>query len=161
MSNTHDMRRSTVLLSCLVLLLLVLPAAAQPSGDGALVFAPAGLSVDQYDVITTPEVVEVEAHDGVVLHTRVYRPDTGGGPTPVILVHSPYYNGLLLGDDTRSLDLVEFFTPKGYTVVLSDLRGTGNSGGCGEQDGPNQAKDFATLVEHFADQPWSSGKVGS
>ena len=161
MSNTHDMRRSTVLLSCLVLLLSVLPAAAQPSGDGALVFAPAGLSVDQYDVITTPEVVEVEAHDGVVLHTRVYRPDTGGVPTPVILVHSPYYNGLLLGDDTRSLDLVEFFTPKGYTVVLSDLRGTGNSGGCGEQDGPNQAKDFATLVEHFADQPWSSGKVGS
>jgi hypothetical protein len=59
------------------------------------------------------------------------------------------------------MDIVEFFTPKGYAVVLSAVRGTGNSGGCGEQDGPHQAKDFKTLVEHFAQEPWTNGKVGS
>ena len=130
---------------------------------GPLAFAPEGLSADRFPEATAVRV-DVPAHDGVQLHARVYRPDTSSDPswqTPVILVHSPYYDGALLGDDQRSLDLVQRFTPKGYTVVLSDLRGTGNSGGCGEQDGPNQARDFRTLVEHFAAQPWSNGKVGS
>ena len=154
------MRRAVAPLLGLLLVLTLLPSVVAADPAPPLVFAPAGRSVDRYPVATAA-VEEVVAHDGVVLHSRVFRPDTGGAPTPVILVHSPYYNGLLLGSDTRSMDLVERFTPKGYTVVLSDVRGTGNSGGCGEQDGPNQAKDFATLVEHFAAQPWSTGKVGS
>jgi predicted acyl esterase len=132
--------------------------------DAPIVFAPAGMTTDRFPEASQPERVDVAAHDGVLLHARVYRPDTSSDPgwrTPVILVHSPYYNGVLLGSDTRSLDLVEHFTPKGYTVVLSDVRGTGNSGGCGEQDGINQQLDFATLVEHFAGQEWSNGKVGS
>lgn len=154
------MRRAVAPLLGLLLVLTVLPSVVAADQAGPLAFAPAGLSTDRY-AVATATVEEVVAHDGVVLHTRVFRPDTGGEPTPVILVHSPYYNGLLLGSDTRSMDLVERFTPKGYTVVLSDVRGTGNSGGCGEQDGPDQAKDFATLVEHFAAQPWSTGRVGS
>ena len=141
------------------------PALAQPAPAGApLVFAPHGVTTDRFPAATTPQRVDVTAHDGVNLHARVFRPDTSSDPswkTPVILVHSPYYDGVVLGSPSRSMDLVERFTPKGYTVVLSDVRGTGNSGGCGEQDGANQAKDFATLVEHFAAQPWSSGKVGS
>lgn len=131
--------------------------------DAPLVFAPQGLSQDRF-AVAAAERVDVRARDGVQLHARVFRPDTSSDPgwrTPVILVHSPYYDGALLGSATRSLDLVEFFTPKGYTVVLSDVRGTGNSGGCGSQDGADQAEDFALLVEHFAAQPWSNGKVGS
>lgn len=156
------MRRLLWSLSISVLLLSSLPAVSGAvTAEGPMAFEPAGLSTDRFDPVTTPEIVEIDAHDGVALHTRVFRPDTGGEQTPVILVHSPYYNGLLMGDDERSMDIVDYFTPKGYTVVLSDVRGTGNSGGCLEQDGPNQAKDFATLVEHFADQPWSNGKVGS
>ena len=141
-------------------------AAAQAPVDAGppLRFAPRGLTTDRFPVATEPERVDVPAHDGVQLHARVYRPDTSSDPgwrTPVILVHSPYYDGLVLGDAERSMDLVERFTPKGYTVVLSSLRGTGNSGGCGEQDGADQARDFKTLVEYFAAQPWSNGRVGS
>jgi predicted acyl esterase len=141
-----------------------IPADDGDPGDGPVVFAPSGLSTDRFPEVTEPERVDIEAHDGILLHARVYRPDTSsdaGWRTPVILVHSPYYNGVLLGSETRSLDLVEYFTPKGYTVVLSDVRGTGNSGGCGEQDGINQQLDFGTLVEHFAAQEWSNGRVGS
>lgn len=142
------------------------PVADEPivTQQGPIVFAPAGQSTDRFEAVTEAQRVDVLAHDGVALHARVYRPDTASDPswrTPVILVHSPYYDGMTQGDQSRSLDLVEFFTPKGYTVVLSDVRGTGNSGGCAEQDGPNQALDFATLVEYFAAQPWSNGKVGS
>jgi predicted acyl esterase len=159
-------RRLVALLAAVALAVAAAPlsVSAAPRDGDPLVFAPAGRSVDRFPVAATAERVDVPAHDGVLLHARVYRPDTSADPswrTPVILVHSPYYDGVLLGDDLRSLDLVKRFTPKGYTVVLSDVRGTGNSGGCGEQDGPNQARDFATLVEHFAAQPWSNGKVGS
>jgi len=139
------------------------PLGAQAAGgnDQALVFAPQGVTQDRFPKATTAQVDEVYAHDGVVLSSRVYRPDTSSDPdwkTPVILVHSPYY-GTAASPGTRSMDLVDRFTPKGYTVVLSSVRGTGDSGGCLEQDGPNQAKDFKTLVEHFAAQPWSNGKV--
>ena len=139
------------------------PAAATPEA-GPLVFAPAGVTTDRFAPATTPERVDVAAHDGVTLHTRVFRPDTSADPewrTPVILVHSPYYPGTALESANRSMDIVGYFTPKGYTVVLSDVRGTGLSGGCLDQDGPDQARDFRTLVEHFADQPWSNGAVGS
>lgn len=157
-------RTLATLLSTVLLVGLVPFTTAATDGDGPLVFAPAGITTDRFPVATTPERVDVEAHDGILLHARVYRPDTSSDPswrTPIILVHSPYYNGQVYGSPARSMDLVQRFTPKGYTVVLSDVRGTGNSGGCGEQDGINQQLDFATLVEHFAQQPWSNGRVGS
>ncbi len=164
------MRRRLALLTSLALLVGLAPVAAQAidlpgtgPGSGPMVFAPAGSTGDRFPVATAQRV-DVTAHDGIALHARVFRPDTSSDPawkTPVILVHSPYYDGVAQGSPDRSLDLVQRFTPKGYTVVLSDLRGTGNSGGCGEQDGANQARDFRTLVEHFAAQPWSNGKVGS
>lgn len=159
------MTRRLLLVLCVLVGLVAAPAAAQTDDTAApLTFAPQGMTTDRFPEATEPERVNVKAHDGIDLHARVYRPDTSSDPDwrlPVILVHSPYYNGQLFGSADRSLDLVEYFTPKGYAVVLSDVRGTGNSGGCGEQDGPNQAQDFKTLVEHFAAQPWSNGKVGS
>ena len=141
---------------------LVAQAQADPPDD-PIVFAPQGLSEARFPKATTFTAVDVPATDGVLLHARVYRPDTSSNPswkTPVILVHSPYY-GTDASPGTRSMDLVDRYTPKGYTVVLSSVRGTGESGGCLEQDGPNQAKDFKILVEHFAAQPWTNGKVAS
>lgn len=142
---------------------VAVPAAGQDAdvSDEPIAFAPRGLTQDRFPPATTPQWTDVTAHDGVILASRIYRPDTSSDPqwkTPVILVHSPYY-GAAASPGTRSMDLVDRFTPKGYTVVLSSVRGTGDSGGCLEQDGPNQAKDFKTLVEHFASQPWSNGKV--
>ena len=145
-----------------VLALPAVPAAASEAGP--LVFAPKGKSTDRFAAVTTPQNLYVTAHDGVKLFARVYRPDTSSDPdwrTPVILVHSPYYSAVLQGSETRSMDIVQHFTPKGYTVALTDVRGTGNSGGCPEQDGQDQARDFRDLVEYFAGQPWSNGKVGS
>ena len=149
---------------------LALGAVAAPAGAESrrkskpLVFAPQGKSKPRFPVAEDPQRVEIEAHDGIALHARVYRPNTSSDPrwkTPVILVHSPYYDSMFLGDDERSMDIVERYSSRGYTVVLSDVRGTGNSGGCNEQDGINQAKDFKTLVEYFAKKPWTNGKVGS
>ncbi|MEA2452779.1 MAG: hypothetical protein QOG04_1489 [Actinomycetota bacterium] len=159
------MPRFARLIVAVAIAISALPSTAlAQEAPGPLVFAPKGASQDRFDVVATPKRVKVKAHDGIDLAARVYRPDTSSDPswqTPVILVHSPYYDGVTQGDSERSLDIVNYFTPKGYTVVLSAVRGTGDSGGCPEQDGPNQAKDFKTLVEYFAAQPWSNGLVGS
>ncbi len=141
------------------------PTTSPASAGQPLEFAPRGITTDRFEV-PTAEDVTVLAHDGVELHARLFRPDTSAEPDwkpPVILVHSPYYpaTGGLLGDAERSMDIVERFTPKGYAVALTDIRGTGQSGGCLDQDGANQARDFATLVEHFAGLPWTNGRVGS
>ncbi|MGH2710696.1 MAG: CocE/NonD family hydrolase, partial [Actinomycetota bacterium] len=138
-------------------------ARAEDASDDPIAFEPKGLTQDRFPKAASFTAVEVRAHDGVMLHSRVYRPDTSSDPswkTPVILVHSPYY-GTDANPGSRSMDLVDRYTPKGYTVVLSSVRGTGESGGCLEQDGPNQAQDFKTLVEYFAAQPWSNGRVAS
>ena len=163
MAKSPGMTRRLVLVLCLLLGLIGAPAASAQN-PAPLTFAPKGMTTDRFPAATEPVREDIEAHDGILLHARVYRPDTSSDPDwkqPVILVHSPYYNGMTQGSATRSMDIVEYFTPKGYAVVLTDVRGTGNSGGCGEQDGPNQAQDFATLVEHYAAQDWSNGKVGS
>jgi predicted acyl esterase len=139
------------------------PGLAAPADGGPIRFAPQGVTTDRFARARTPEVVELVAEDGVVLHGRLFRPDTSSEPgweQPVILVHSPYYNQRTREPNTRSLDLVERFTPKGYAVLLTDVRGTGNSGGCASQDGEDQARDFATWVDWAASQPWSNGRVG-
>jgi predicted acyl esterase len=155
------------LVALAVSLLVAVPAGAARAQEPApWVFDPQGLSADRFPPAGEPEVVEIPAHDGVMLHARVYQPDTSSDPswrTPVILVHSPYFDYLYetVLPARPYAWLIDRFTPKGYTVVLSDVRGTGESGGCLEQDGINQARDFKTLVEHFARQPWSNRRVGS
>lgn len=107
------------------------------------------------------------SHDGVKLHTRIFRPkapDTW--EAPVLLHMSPYFgpNNAATGPvpTGSGLDgwLVSHFVPRGYAVALNDVRGTGESGGCLEQTGPLQTKDGFRVVEDLASQSWSNGRVG-
>jgi putative CocE/NonD family hydrolase len=97
--------------------------------------------------------------DGISLFAEVYLPD-GPGPWPTIL-HSTPYKHL---DKPLSLvggnGLVDFYVPRGYAVVLADVRGFGDSEGCVEVWGANEQQDQYDLVEWVAAQPWSDGKVG-
>ena len=115
-------------------------------------------------------------HDGTEVHIEVTRPaDANGRPVdgewPVILEASPYHGTLadregmrILPDprdeDGTSLGLTGYFAPKGYAVVMMDLRGTGLSDGCLDHLGANDAKDLEQVVEWAAAQPWSNGRVG-
>jgi uncharacterized protein len=123
---------------------------------------------------TVREVVDVEMADGTHLYTEVVRPDPslhGDGPWPVILEASPYHGTLADRDGTRMfpdptddegnlLGLTGYFAPRGYAVVMVDLRGTGRSSGCLDQLGPNDASDLKEIVEWAASQDWSNGRVG-
>jgi putative CocE/NonD family hydrolase len=108
--------------------------------------------------------VMVPMRDGVRLATDVYRPAAGGeplpGPFPAILGRTSY-------DKTAGPMWVEpvadFFTRRGYVVVLQDLRGRHRSEGTGQYFhtvNPSEGPDGYDTVEWIAAQPWSSGRVG-
>ena len=89
----------------------------------------------------------------------------------MILEASPYHGTLAdregrrilpdpVGEDGVALGLTGYFAPKGYAVVMMDLRGTGFSDGCLDHLGPDDAKDLHQVVEWAASQPWSTGRVG-
>ena len=141
--------------------LLLLPAAA-----GAYVPADADWT-ETY--ITAP--------NGDVLHADVLRPK--GQPldadhqTPVIMTISPYtghsnqtgtdYDPEASGPSARFADFEDGsgVFAKGYTYVIVDLPGFGGSSGCTDWGGPSEQAAVKSAVEWAADQPWSSGKVGT
>ncbi|MDP3968799.1 MAG: CocE/NonD family hydrolase [Nocardioides sp.] len=127
-----------------------------------------GLSEDQYE--TVKEELRLPMWDGTELHLEVTRP-TADGDWPVILESSPYHGTLAdregmrilpepRDDEGTSLGLTGYFAPKGYAVVMMDLRGTGKSDGCLDHLGPHDAKDIKQVVEWAASQSWSNGRVG-
>jgi putative CocE/NonD family hydrolase len=103
--------------------------------------------------------------DGTKLHSRIYRPaDRGEWLSPIILHVSPYFgpNSASNIPQGNGLDgwLVSHFVQRGYAVVLNDVRGTGESGGCLEQTGPKQTQDEYIVIEDLATMPWANGRVG-
>jgi predicted acyl esterase len=151
------------------------PGGAAVQGVGAPGAAPAdylktkGLSAPVYDK-TRRDVVRLPAYDGRLLYLEIVRPDAPGR-FPVVLESSPYHGTLADRDGTRilpgpkdadgkPLGLTGYFAPRGYAVVMMDLRGTGRSQGCLDHLGPKDARDLKQVVEWAASQSWSNGKVG-
>lgn len=134
--------------------------------DPALGVPGAGLKLDALSKPTfsmLPRVVEyvTATIDGIALHTEVWLPE-GEGPWPTILAMSPYNNLDRTLDPVGELetDFRDFYVKRGYAVVLTDVRGTGNSEGCMDMMGAKEQQDGYDVVEWIAAQPWSDGKVG-
>jgi len=144
-------------------LLLTLPWSSQAAGLLPLptlpdVPAPVygyGIDADQ----------PVTMSDGAVLKADVWYPtdaagNRAGGPFPVLLQQTPYskdvipYSGSVGSTDVRTL------VGQGYIVVISDVRGTGDSPGYNQLLAPIEASDGATMAQWAARLPNSSGKVG-
>ncbi len=99
------------------------------------------------------------------LATDIYRPadDSGNaveGQFPVIVGRTSY-------DKSNPVIWIEAvakaFVPRGYVVVLQDLRGRGDSEGTGDYfhtANQKEGLDGYDTIEWAAGQPWSNGKVG-
>jgi uncharacterized protein len=154
-----------------VLLFAVAPAAwaqstAGPPTDYTQV---EGLSEPAFGELQRDEV-RVPMADGTELYVEVVRPKAEGR-RPVILEASPYHGTLADRDGTRilpdpkdeegkPLGLTRYFGPRGYAVVMVDLRGTGRSQGCLDHLGQNDGSDLKQVIEWAARQDWSNGRVG-
>ncbi len=98
--------------------------------------------------------VRIPMRDGIALSTDIYRPDSPGR-FPVILVRTPYDNGL-----ASSRRAGKHWATLGYVYAVQDVRGRGDSDG---EFYPlvAEAKDGHDTIEWLARQPWSSGRVGT
>lgn len=96
--------------------------------------------------------VPIPMRDGTVLRATVCRPDDGER-RPVVLVRTPYGEA-----DTRTVP-VQPALDRGFSVVIQDCRGTGESDG---EFVPLEfeAEDGVDTIAWCAAQPWSDGTVG-
>ncbi|MEA2597934.1 MAG: uncharacterized protein QOF01_4403 [Thermomicrobiales bacterium] len=117
----------------------------------------------EYGMVIAKDVM-IPMRDGVRLAADIYRPALDGepvpGPLPTILGRTSY-------DKTSHWMWIEpvanFFTPRGYVVVVEDLRGRYKSEGKGQYyhvANPHDGQDGFDTIEWIAAQPWSNGKVG-
>ena len=95
----------------------------------------------------------VPMRDGVKLSTDIYLP-AATEAYPVILARTPYDNIA-----PRMVEAAQFFSARGYAVVLQDARGRFDSEGHFEPR-VNEGKDGYDTIEWIAEQPWSNGKIG-
>ena len=117
-----------------------------------------------YGIVVSQNVM-IPMRDGVRLATDVYRPaDANGiaveGEFPVILGRTSYDKS----NPVIWIDAVaRAFAPRGYVVILQDLRGRGLSEGTGDYFHTANAKegiDGYDTIEWAAAQDWCNGKVG-
>lgn len=113
----------------------------------------------QCDMVILKNVM-VPMRDGVQLATDVYLPADGTQPRaglPAILARTSYDKSLISWVDPT------WYIPRGYAVVIQDLRGRGQSEGTGQyfhSANPTEGRDGYDTVEWVAGQSWCSGKVG-
>jgi uncharacterized protein len=97
--------------------------------------------------------VPMKTRDGVTLYADIYRPNSTG-KFPVILMRTPY-------DKSVNWAVAPIFkmVPRGYVVILQDVRGRYTSEGEWYPFKHEQADGF-DAVEWAAALPYSDGKVG-
>jgi uncharacterized protein len=94
--------------------------------------------------------------DGVRLAVDVYLPRDADGPLGTVLVRLPYGKERY-GD---SVIAGEYFSARGFAVVVQDMRGKHGSEGEFTPSKDDRADGAATL-DWIVRQPWSNGKVGT
>jgi uncharacterized protein len=108
-------------------------------------------------IATAEKKVMVPMRDGVRLATDIYRPKGVEADLPTIFVRTPYnFNK----PEKYTLRIVTGFVGKGYAVVVQNERGKFFSEGEWEILGFPRTDGYDALT-WIAQQPWSSGKVGT
>lgn len=149
------------------------PAATKES-DGAS--APAGT----LHAIAPPERLTFAMADGVELVATLWRPE-GLDRVPVVLHAQPYASGCSMPGSTffgdpypqpcRPPTSDEFWLDEyngapralvenGFAWVDLNVRGTGESGGCLDMNGPTEREDLRVVLDELARAQWSDGNIG-
>ena len=100
--------------------------------------------------------IMVPMRDGVQLATDIYLPSDNASitePIPAVFCRTPYVK-----ESARYVEIADFFLPKGYAVVLQDLRGRNHSEGLGQYyhvANDEEGHDGYDSIEWLAEQKWS------
>jgi putative CocE/NonD family hydrolase len=112
--------------------------------------------------------------DGCRLAVDIYLPgSTAPGPStqtrrPTICVFTPYYRRFALAGTANTepspnvFKYRDMFVPRGYALVVADVRGTGASFGTRDSfRSPKERDDFRQIADWIVAQPWSDGRIGA
>lgn len=140
---------------------------AYKTSMGSLSQAKHGICI-QRDII-------VPVDDGIVLKVDLYQPEGLEKDIPALVCWSPYGKeiqsmalerkpirlGQSLFDQTIEIVDIEFFVSRGYSIVVPNPRGVGNSGGTNKGFlSAQDQKDCCKIISWIMEQPWCSGKIG-
>jgi putative CocE/NonD family hydrolase len=113
--------------------------------------------------------------DGCRLAVDVHLPGaTSAGPAPptrfpTICVFTPYYRRFALAPGARGTEpspnifkYRDMFVPRGYALVVVDVRGTGASFGTRDSfRSPKEREDSRAVADWIVSEPWSDGRIGA
>jgi putative CocE/NonD family hydrolase len=123
-----------------------------------------------------PRSLHLAMRDGCRLALDVYLPQplaAGGNPAarfPTILILTPYYRRFKLSDGAPATTepspnagrYRDLFVPRGYALVVVDVRGTGASFGARDSfRSPAERGDYREIADWIVAQPWSDGTIGA
>lgn len=128
--------------------------------------------VSTFAVPAQPASCYLPMRDGCRLAADIYVPEPLPGTTapdayPTVVIFTPYYRRFRLSGtgaepSPNGAKYRDAFVPKGYAVVIVDVRGTGASFGTRDAlRSPTERDDYYEVAEWIASQPWSNGKIGS
>ncbi|MGR3378924.1 CocE/NonD family hydrolase [Salipiger abyssi] len=129
----------------------------------------AGRSVP-YGLPSEPQSSYVTMRDGCRIAVDVWLPNGApeGARFPALLLFTPYFRRFKLrpGSDAvaspNTGKFSDYFVPRGYAVVVIDVRGSGAS--FGTRDGfrsPAERLDSAEIADWVIAQRWSNGVLGA
>jgi len=113
--------------------------------------------------------------DGCHLAVDIHLPvATSAGPAPptrfpTICVFTPYYRRFALAPGARGTEpspnifkYRDMFVPRGYALVVVDVRGTGASFGTRDSfRSPKEREDSRAIADWIVSEPWSDGRIGA
>ncbi|MEQ5776675.1 CocE/NonD family hydrolase [Thalassospira sp. NFXS8] len=123
-----------------------------------------------YTLPDVPVSRYVTMRDGCRLAVDVYLPQ-GADPEvqfPALMLFTPYFRRFKLTPDSTTIPnpntgkFSDYFVPRGYAVIVIDVRGTGAS--FGTRDGfrsPSERLDSAEVADWVVGQKWSNGVIGA
>jgi uncharacterized protein len=126
--------------------------------------------------IGAPKSLYVAMRDGCRLALDVYLPAALPGHEPprprlpTILILTPYYRRFKLRAGAPATTEPspnagkwrDLFVPRGYAVVVCDVRGTGASFGTRDSfRSPAERADYRQIADWIVEQPWSDGSIGA
>jgi len=143
--------------------------------DGAWIVPPSAYLASRpasFTVPPAPRSCYVTMRDGCRLAVDVYLPEANDGAAApatfaAIAILTPYYRRFKLaapGADPspNAARYRDFFVPRGYALVVVDVRGTGASFGTREAlRSPKEREDYREIADWIVRQPWSSGVIGT
>lgn len=125
--------------------------------------------------VSQPASQYLTMEDGCRIAIDTYLPErlaTAGAAVPpskfpTIVILTPYYRRFKLSEPNtdpspNAAKYRDFFIPRGYALVVVDVRGTGASFGTRDSfRSPRELSDYREVADWIVAQPWSNGSLGS